>query len=290
MTKTAVGLYSEAAAAYGKIDELLAAGIRKDQLSYVASEHAARTAPAPEAAKELSGPLGKGQVSLHTLADDLASIGVPQDEADGYAEGVRRGGVLLVVQADDEAAERAVEIMHHQSVVDIEDRTASWRERGWTGYQPGAAPYTAEEAERERAEYATEQARAPETGEKKIPLAEEEVQVGKREVPRGGIRVHSRVVEQPVEEKVRLRDEEAYAERRTTDRPVRPGDEVFQERDVEVTETDEEAVVSKEARVVGEVAVGKERKEREQTVRDKVRRTEVDVEDTTAEAERARKR
>jgi len=59
-----------------------------------------------------------------------------------------------------------------------------------------------------------------------------------------------------------------------------------QERTVEVTETAEEPVVRKQARVVEEVVVGKEQEERTETVRDTVRRTEVEVEPVGAEATR----
>ena len=279
MTKTVIGLYDDATAAYEKIDDLLRVGIRKDQLSLAVSDETAQKAPVPRAGTDLTGPLGAGHESQRTLVDDLTRIGVPQNEAEAYAEGVRRGGALLAIHADDQAADRATEIMQHPSVIDLEDRTARWQESGWAGYQPGAAPYTAEEAARERQTYAT--APAARGTEEKIPVVEEDVHVGKREVPRGRVRVHSHVVETPVEETVRLRDEEAHVERHATDRPVRPGDEAFRDRTVEVTETDEEAMVNKEARVVEEVAVSKEAKEREETVRDTVRRTEVDVEDTT---------
>lgn len=67
------------------------------------------------------------------------------------------------------------------------------------------------------------------------------------------------------------------------DRPAQPGDlEAFEEGTIEVTEHDEEPMVSKEARVVEEVVVGKEVKEREQTVREKARRREVEVEEVGA--------
>jgi uncharacterized protein (TIGR02271 family) len=115
-----------------------------------------------------------------------------------------------------------------------------------------------------------------------IPVAEEELHVGKREVNRGRVRLHSRVVEQPVQEQVTLREERIDVERRpvsgTTQAGTLAGDP-FQERTIEVEERGEEAVVSKEARVVEEVVVRKEADQRTETVSDTVRRTEVDVED-----------
>ena len=109
--------------------------------------------------------------------------------------------------------------------------------------------------------------------------------MGKREVSRGRVRVRSYVVETPVQEQVSLRQEHVEVERRAVDRPVTAADEaLFRERTIEATESSEEAVVAKEARVVEELVVRKEAGERVQTVRDTVRRTEVEVEDGRAAA------
>lgn len=67
-------------------------------------------------------------------------------------------------------------------------------------------------------------------------------------------------------------------ERRHADRPVTNADQSFRERAIAATETVEEPVVSKQARVVEEVAVSKDVQQRTETVRDTVRRTDVEVE------------
>jgi uncharacterized protein (TIGR02271 family) len=112
-----------------------------------------------------------------------------------------------------------------------------------------------------------------------IPVAEEELHVGKREVNRGRVRINSRVIERPVQEQVTLREERVDVERRPVDRPLSDADRVFQDRTIEAEERREEAVVSKEARVVEEVVVRKEADQRTETISDTVRKTEVDVED-----------
>lgn len=118
------------------------------------------------------------------------------------------------------------------------------------------------------------------SGDDYIPIAEERLTVGKREVNHGRVRVRSYVVETPVEEQVSLRQEHVDVQRRTVDRPVTAADEaLFAERTIEATESSEEAVVAKEARVVEEIAVSKTADERVQTVKDTVRRTEVEVDD-----------
>lgn len=103
---------------------------------------------------------------------------------------------------------------------------------------------------------------------------------------RGGVRVYTRVVEQPVEETVRLREEKVNVERQPVNRPVTDADlKSGRDQTVEVREYAEEPVVAKEARVVEEVRVGKEATERNQTVRDTVRHTEVNVENLKGGAE-----
>ncbi|MCW8085221.1 YsnF/AvaK domain-containing protein [Sabulicella glaciei] len=111
-----------------------------------------------------------------------------------------------------------------------------------------------------------------------IPLAEERLRVSKRETGHGRVRIRSYVVEEPVEAQVTLRDEHVEVERRTLDRPASGMENPFQERTIEATESHEEAEIAKEARVTGEVRLRKEAEERTETVRDTVRRTEVEVE------------
>jgi uncharacterized protein (TIGR02271 family) len=108
---------------------------------------------------------------------------------------------------------------------------------------------------------------------------QEDLAVGKRGFQRGGVRVYSRLVETPVEENVRLRDERVYVDRQPVDRPVTANDlKGKQNQVIEVKEYAEEPVVEKRARVVEEVRVGKDVAERTETVRDSVRHTEVNVE------------
>jgi len=185
----------------------------------------------------------------------LANLGVPEDEAHYYAEGVKRGGTLITVRAEsDDVADCAAGVMRQHGAVDIEERAAQWKQSGWSG--------RATEGEQEQV----------------LPVAREELAVGKRQVSQGGVRVYSHVTETPVEETVRLREERATIERRPVDRNVSAGDDAFQERSFEVNETAEEPVVGKRSRVVEEVRVGKQATERDETIRDTVRQTNVEVE------------
>jgi uncharacterized protein (TIGR02271 family) len=112
-----------------------------------------------------------------------------------------------------------------------------------------------------------------------IPVVQEDLKVGKREVQRGGVRVFSRVVETPVNESINLREEHVNVERRPVDQPISPSDSTaFKEQSIEMRETAEEPLIQKTARVVEEVLVGKEVSQRQQNISDTVRHTEVQVE------------
>jgi uncharacterized protein (TIGR02271 family) len=211
------------------------------------------------------------------LIGALTSAGVPEEHARYYEEGVRRGGTLVTIAASDTDADEVMDIMNRHNPIDIEERAAQWRSAGAT-----AAGAMASGASRE-APVAATAARNVE-GQQHIPVVEEELRVGKREVERGGIRVYARAEERPVEEQVNLREEHVRVERRPVDRPATAGDfnQAFREGSIEITERAEEPVVQKQARVVEEVVVGKEATERTETVRDTVRRTDVEVEQVGA--------
>lgn len=187
----------------------------------------------------------------------LMGAGVPEDEAHSYGEGVRRGGILVTVDAPTEtAADCATRLLQSRGALDVQQRAEEWRQQGWSG-------------------------RVAAAGEDVLPLAEEQLVVGKRRVGEGAVRVYTRVKEVPVQETVQLEEEHAEIERRPVDRTLRAGENAFQEKSIEVTETAEEPVISKRARVTEEVRVGKRASAREKTVQDTVRKTEVEVDKRT---------
>ena len=117
-------------------------------------------------------------------------------------------------------------------------------------------------------------------GDETLKVMEERLRVGKREVATGAVRIRSYIVERPVEEKITLHEERVGIERHAVDRPASAADfAAFEERTIEARATSEEAVVGKEARVVEEIGLKKEAVDRVETVRDTVRRTEVEIED-----------
>jgi uncharacterized protein (TIGR02271 family) len=184
------------------------------------------------------------------------------EEAGHYREAVRRGGAVLAVDVVDESRVDAVRsALSSAGAIDIDERVTQWKSAGYTGYDAAAPVYSADEIAAER---------------QRFNVVKEELDVGKREVQTGGVRVYSRVTETPVNESVNLREEHATIERRAVDRPATAAD--LKEGFVEIRETAEQPVVAKTARVVEEVVVGKESSERTETIQDTVRGTEVEVE------------
>jgi uncharacterized protein (TIGR02271 family) len=200
------------------------------------------------------------------------------DERATYEEGIRRGGYLLTARVEDQYADEVIVLLENADAIDLDRRADEWRAEGWTGPMTESTGTQAAGLAGTPANTGTSRAGSEEA----IPVVQERLRVGKREVNRGGVRVRSYVVEDPIEEQVSLRDERVDVERRPVGQRVRPGaaDDLLQDRTIEVTESAEEAVVSKDAEVTEEVVVRKFEGERTEHVSDTVRRTEVEVEDT----------
>jgi uncharacterized protein (TIGR02271 family) len=178
----------------------------------------------------------------------LIRMGVPDSEAKRYVDGVRSGYTLETVMIDDEKADEALEIMREHSITEGTRRTGAGRRDLDT------------------------------TGEAVLPVIVEELSVGKREVETGRVRATTHVRETPAEQEVTLREERVDVQRRAVDRPVGDIDDAFRDRTVEVVATSEEPVVTKRARVIEEIVIRKDIDSRTETVRETVRRTDVDVE------------
>jgi stress response protein YsnF len=248
----------------------------------------------------LKSEAARGQRDEPGFLERLFGLDDEREHAGQYSEAMRRGSCLVVVDGvDDDHVEQLSRLLEQQGAIDIDARVQRWREQGWAGYQPDAAPLSEDEVAAERARYArtsdvsagtpapaeeTSGRAAGDTERTRIPVVEEQLEVGKRRVEGGRVRVHTRVTERPVEENVTLREERARVERHAVDRPATEADlgAAFREETVELRESAEQAVVAKTTRVVEEVEIGLEGTERTETVRDTVRRSDVEVEDLPA--------
>ena len=180
------------------------------------------------------------------LLRELSEHGFNDADARAYAKAVEQGQTLVIASISEEQADWALSIM---------DRILS--------------------------DHAGSSVRS-------VPIVEEELSVSKARSANGGVRVTSRVVETPVEETVTLTTETVGVTRHAADRVL--GDEetaaIFQEKTVEMMGTQEEVEIHKQARVVGEVEITKEVEAHQQTVKDTVRKTEVEVEEVGVRASR----
>ena len=94
------------------------------------------------------------------LLGSLKDAGHSDEDAQVYAEGVRRGGTLVSVKASDEHAAEAEAILQRRAGVDAASRGAAYRDAGWTGYNPEAPVYSADEVAAERGRFQTGETRS----------------------------------------------------------------------------------------------------------------------------------
>lgn len=164
MARTIIGLFDDRHEAQQVVQEVAALGIPGNRTSILEERDmtpAGTTEPARES--EETGFWGRIQEAF--------GFGIPGTERSSYEGGIRRGGTLVSVGADENQVDRVVDAMNRHGAVDIDQRSAQWRAAGWTGL--GGA----------------------QKGETVLPVVEEELQVGKREVQRGGVRVYSHVTD-----------------------------------------------------------------------------------------------
>ena len=197
---------------------------------------------------------------------------IEQHEATVYAKAVESGGTVLTVRAADTEVPKAMGILNQHNLVDVKDRAVDTGVISKETAAAIAAPAAVAAA------VPTRPITSDLSKNEVIRLAEEHLDVGKRLVEQGTTRIRRFVTEKPVEEQVTLHEEHAEVVRRAINDPDYVKDIDWSDTTVEVLETAEQAVVSKSARVVEEVAVGKTGSDRVETVRDTVRRQQVEVE------------
>lgn len=184
---------------------------------------------------------------------------VPKPDVDIYLEGVRQGGTIITANVGDSAVERAAGIMSGYNMVNINKRA--------TELKKVDSKLTLSD---------------PVKNDNVLEVVEEELEVGKEMVERGRMRIYNVVTEHEVAKNVGLRDETLKVQRRPVNRAVKIDPDLFKERSFEMVEMDEIAKVSKTARVVEEVALGKDVSEKIETIKETLRRQDVQVEEVPA--------
>lgn len=267
--RTVIGLFPNGREARLTLDELRQLGARDSEIGVLTQDDELddeRLSLSPVEVPGIGHANASGPFSTYlsrstaagspdAMISMLTGMGIARADAERYVAGVAHGYTLETARVDDDIAGEALEIMRHHAI----DQGRA----GMRGVERDDLGRDASDIE----------------GETVLPVIVEELAVGKREVAKGGVRVRSRVEETPVQKEVSLREEKVDVERRKVDRPLSGGEAPFEDKTIEVVARAEEPVVTKNARVVEEVVVRKGETQRSETVRDTVRKTDVDVED-----------
>lgn len=263
MSQVLVGVFDSFEQADEAQEHLTQMGIARSAMQVHANSQTSAGLPEGNRAVESSAHAEESaSYKIGHFFGKLFGGGAQPDEVGHYQEAVRRGSAVVTVTVVDEAQMLAVRsALHEAGAVDIEERVSQWRNTGYEGYDPSAARFSADETAAERQSFA---------------VVRESLEVGKRELQTGGVRVYSRATETPVTETVSLREEHATIERQPVDRIATAED--LKAASVEIRETAEHAVVAKTAHVVEEVTVGKEASDHIETINETLQGTEVEVE------------
>ncbi len=287
--QTVIGVFDSASDAQRAVEELVSNGFTRDNIdlsAQTASDYSDSSTYTDSSTRvdrndDNEGGIGGFFRSLFGSDDD--------DTTRKYTNVASRGSVVTVHAQSSDEAERAADLLDEYGAVDVDERDAQYSGTDYTGSTnlSNSADYANTTnltgnttGYTNSADLTDTTDRVPTTdADGTIKVIREDLEVGKREVERGGVRVRSRIVERPVEESLRLREERVSVQRTPVNRPATAADlNAFQEGQIEVVEHAEVPVVSKTANVVEEISVGKEVNERTETIRDTVRNTEVDVE------------
>jgi len=196
---------------------------------------------------------------------------VGDHESAVYGRTIESGGAVLTLRTADTEVPRALKILDVHNPVDVNERATSL----------GVAPPATRSSVSQPMPAARTLAK-----EEVLRLAEEQLDVSKRQVETGRARIRRFVTERPVETQVTLHEEHAALLRRpvTDSRAIKDVD--WTDKTIEITETAEQAVVNKTAHIAEEVVVRREGSDHVETVRDKIRRQQVEIERTGRDKER----
>lgn len=257
MTHTVVGIFDDMNDARQAMDQLVKGGFVKEDVDISQGKVSQEVADA--VSNDTDSDIGD---SISGFFNHL--FGEDKTRAKTYSSIAREASGILTVQADSkDRAEMAAKIMDSNNAIDIENRAAQYQQREATTGRTGVDGDT-----------------------ETIEVIEENLEVGKKTVQTGGVQVRSRIVEKPVEETLRLREEHIVVNRRPVNREISSADvDNLKEGNIEITERAEKAVVGKQARVVEEIEVGKTVSEHEETITDTVRKTEVEVDEVDTDVD-----
>jgi uncharacterized protein (TIGR02271 family) len=248
MSHTVIGVFDNQSEAQAAVAQLMSNGFTREYIDVAGQGAGSTTTNASDTSHSNDSAGDK-------VGNFFGSLFNNHDDAHGYSQVARKGTTVTVHARSADEATRAASILDQYGAVDLDERASQYR---------GSA---------------TSMTDATTSGSASLPVIEEELQVGKRVVETGGVRLRSRIVETPVEEHLRLREEHVHVERNPVNRDATAADfSNFQEGTIELIEHAEVPVVGKEVRVVEEVRLQKDVEERQEVIHDTLRSTDVEVE------------
>lgn len=269
MSQTVIGFFDDASEAQRAVERLESRGIGRDRVDVSRGSSGSGTTSTTSVSNDRTTNEGRtvdreGR-NTNAITDFFNSLFGGKDDddrADRYSRVAQRSNSIVTVHArTKDEAEAAAEILDDCGAIDVDERASEY---GYTNTRSS-------EGLGERSNIAGDRSNT-------IERMEENLEVGKRTVETGNVRVRSRIVERPVEEHIRLREEHVNIERNPVDRPASTEDiSRLRDQDLEMRESAEVPVVNKEARVVEEIRLSKDVDERDETIRENVRHTEVDI-------------
>lgn len=187
---------------------------------------------------------------------------VGDHESAVYGRTIESGGAVLTLRTSDAEVTRAMKILDVHNPVDVNERATS------LGVMPSAAARST----------ATQPTAARTAREEVMRLAEEQLDISKRQVETGKARIRRFITERPVEAQVTLHEEHADIQRRAVNDPTALREVDWADKTIEIVETAEQAVVNKTTHVAEEVVIRREGSDHVETVRGTVRRQQVELE------------
>lgn len=221
---------------------------------------------------------------------------VTDSESTVFARTIESGGGLLTLHAPDTEVDRAMKILDVHDPVDVRDPTEIRNRKDNDNYNRAGVQTRTEDANRANTAEKVAPSSIPTktspvppvrtslaplttelSREEVLRLHEEQLDIGKRVVEIGKARVRRFVVEKPVESQIKLHEEHATISRRQVSDPGAVKDIDWSERTFEITETTEQVVVTKKARVADEVVIRREGSDHVETIRDTIRRQDIEL-------------
>ena len=200
---------------------------------------------------------------------------VYEHEAAVYSQTVQQGGVVVSARVLDSEVAHAIAILDLHRPVNVHDRAVT------TAIAPAAHVEAIEEKLEAVPLAAVQKVAVPPklaaTHGEVLRLAEEQLQVGKEMAETGRTRVRRFVTEREVAKDVSLHEEHAEVLRRAITDPKYVSNVDWADSEIEVVETAEHALVSKTARIVEEVSLKKIGTDHVETIKEKVRRQQAEI-------------